>query len=90
MEREFDGYRVRPSSPELRLAFDGSSPIGHEPQPIHQRRRQRRERAARRGAAVHQPRERHRAQPRARRAYRDAALEGMLEVAFALIARAAA
>lgn len=35
MERVFDGYRVRPSAPELRLASTALRQIGHEPELIH-------------------------------------------------------
>jgi len=33
MEREFEGYRVRASSPEVALAFDALRDCGHEPVP---------------------------------------------------------
>jgi tripeptide aminopeptidase len=34
LERQFDGYRVRPSSPEVALAFDALRDCGFEPSPI--------------------------------------------------------
>jgi tripeptide aminopeptidase len=34
MQRQFDGYRVRASSPELVLAFDALRDCGYEPHPI--------------------------------------------------------
>ena len=34
MERQFEGYRVRPSSAEVALAFDALRDCGHEPSPI--------------------------------------------------------
>jgi tripeptide aminopeptidase len=34
MERQFEGYRVRPSSAEVTLAFDALRDCGYEPEPI--------------------------------------------------------
>ena len=35
VERQFEGYRVRPSASEVTLAFDALRALGHEPRPIH-------------------------------------------------------
>jgi tripeptide aminopeptidase len=35
IERQFEGYRVRPSAAEVTLAFDALRDCGHDPRPIH-------------------------------------------------------
>jgi tripeptide aminopeptidase len=88
MEREFEGYRVRASNPELDLAFAALRDCGFEPQPTVSGGGSDANALRARGIAVlnlangternHEPSERVAA----------AALESVLDVAFALIARA--
>jgi tripeptide aminopeptidase len=88
MERQFDGYRVRASSAEVALAFDALRDCGYEPQPTTSGGGSDANVLRARGLAVlnlangternHEPSER----------VSTAALEGILEVAFALLERA--
>jgi tripeptide aminopeptidase len=89
VERQFDGYRVRPSSPEVALAFDALRDCGYEPRPTTSGGGSDANALRARGLAVlnlgngternHEPSER----------VSTASLEGILDVAFALVARAA-
>jgi tripeptide aminopeptidase len=89
MERQFDGYRVRPSSAEVTLAFSALRECGYEPQPTTSGGGSDANALRARGLDVlnlangternHEPSER----------VSTAALEGILDVAFALVARAA-
>ena len=89
MEREFDGYRVRPSSAEVALAFDALRDCGFEPQPTTSGGGSDVNALRARGLAVlnlangtervHEPGER----------IATTALEAILDIAFALVARAA-
>ena len=78
VERMFEGYRTRGREPQVTLAELALRDCGYEPTPDRDRRRIGRERAAGGRLSVHQPGQRHRAQPRAdrarqrRRARRDA------------------
>ena len=88
VERQFDGYRVRPSSPEVALAFDALRDCGHEPVPTTSGGGSDANALRARGLAVlnlangternHEPGER----------VPTAALEAILDVAFALVERA--
>jgi tripeptide aminopeptidase len=88
MERQFDGYRVRPSAAEVALAFDALRDCGYEPQPTTGGGGSDANVLRARGLAVlnlangternHEPGER----------VSTAALEGILEVALALLERA--
>lgn len=88
MERQFDGYRVRPSSAEVALAFDALRDCGYEPQPTTSGGGSDANVLRARGLAVlnlangternHEPSER----------VGTAALEGILDVAIALLERA--
>jgi tripeptide aminopeptidase len=88
MERQFDGYRVRPSSAEVALAFDALRDCGYEPQPTTTGGGSDANVLRARGLAVlnlangternHEPSER----------VGTAALEGILDVAIALLERA--
>jgi tripeptide aminopeptidase len=88
MERQFDGYRVRPSSAEVALAFDALRDCGYEPQPTTSGGGSDANVLRARGLAVlnlangternHEPSER----------VSTAALEGILDVAIALLERA--
>ncbi|HEY7966343.1 MAG TPA: M20/M25/M40 family metallo-hydrolase [Solirubrobacteraceae bacterium] len=90
MQREFDGYRVRASSPELGLAFDALRDCGFDPKPIASGGGSDANALRARGLAVlnlangternHEPTERVAA----------GALESVLDVAFALVERAGA
>jgi tripeptide aminopeptidase len=89
MERQFDGYRVRPSSAEVTLAFSALRECGYEPQPTTSGGGSDANALRARGLDVlnlangternHEPSER----------VSTAALEGILDVAFALVERAA-
>lgn len=89
MERQFDGYRVRPSSAEVTLAFSALRDCGYEPQPTTSGGGSDANALRARGLDVlnlangternHEPSER----------VSTAALEGILDVAFALVERAA-
>jgi tripeptide aminopeptidase len=88
VERQFDGYRVRPSSAEVALAFDALRDCGHEPQATTSGGGSDVNALRARGLAVlnlangtehnHEPGER----------VSTTALEAILDVAFALVARA--
>jgi tripeptide aminopeptidase len=88
MERQFDGYRVRPSSAELTLAFGALRECGYEPRPTTSGGGSDANALRARGLDVlnlangternHEPSER----------VSTAALEGILDVAFALVERA--
>jgi len=88
VERQFDGYRVRPSSPEVARAFDALRDCGHEPVPTTSGGGSDANALRARGLAVlnlangternHEPGER----------VPTAALEAILDVAFALVERA--
>ena len=88
MERQFDGYRVRPSSAEVALAFDALRDCGYEPRPTTSGGGSDANVLRARGLAVlnlangternHEPSER----------VGTAALEGILDVAIALLERA--
>ena len=88
VERQFDGYRVRPSSPEVALAFDALRDCGHDPGPTTSGGGSDANTLRARGLAVlnlangternHEPGER----------VPTAALEAILDVAFALVQRA--
>jgi tripeptide aminopeptidase len=90
MERQFDGYRVRASSPEVALAFDALRDCGYDPKPTTTGGGSDANVLRAHGLAVlnlangternHEPTER----------VSTAALEGILDVAFALLERAAA
>jgi len=89
MERQFDGYRVRPSSAEVTLAYSALRECGYEPQPTTSGGGSDANALRARGLDVlnlangternHEPSER----------VSTAALEGILDVAFALVERAA-
>jgi tripeptide aminopeptidase len=89
MERQFDGYRVRPSSAEVTLAFSALRECGYEPQPTTSGGGSDANALRARGLDVlnlangternHEPGER----------VSTAALEGILDVAFTLVERAA-
>jgi tripeptide aminopeptidase len=89
MERQFDGYRVRPSSAEVTLAFSALRECGYEPQPTTSGGGSDANALRARGLDVlnlangternHEPSER----------VSTAALEGILDVAFALVEQAA-
>ena len=89
MERQFDGYRVRPSSAEVTLAFSALRECGYEPQPTTSGGGSDANALRARGLDVlnlangternHEPSER----------VSTAALEGVLDVALALVERAA-
>ena len=89
MERQFDGYRVRPSSAEVTLAFSALRECGYEPQPTTSGGGSDANALRARGLDVlnlangternHEPSER----------VSTAALEGILDVALALVERAA-
>jgi tripeptide aminopeptidase len=88
VERQFEGYRVRPSSPEVALAFDALRDCGHEPAPTTSGGGSDANALRAHGVAVlnlangternHEPGER----------VATAALEAILDVAFALLERA--
>jgi tripeptide aminopeptidase len=88
IERQFDGYRVRPSSAEVTLAFAALRDCGHEPRPITSGGGSDANALRARGLAVlnlangternHEPSER----------IGTGALEGVLDLALALLARA--
>ncbi|HXR13673.1 MAG TPA: M20/M25/M40 family metallo-hydrolase [Solirubrobacteraceae bacterium] len=88
MERQFEGYRVRPSSAEVALAFDALRDCGYEPAPIASGGGSDVNALRARGLAVlnlsngternHEPTER----------IATAALEAILDVAIALVERA--
>jgi tripeptide aminopeptidase len=88
MERQFDGYRVRPSSAEVTLAFGALRECGYEPRPTMSGGGSDANALRARGLDVlnlangternHEPSER----------VSTAALEGILDVAFALVERA--
>jgi tripeptide aminopeptidase len=88
MERQFDGYRVRPSSAEVTLAFGALRDCGYEPRPTASGGGSDANALRARGLNVlnlangternHEPSER----------VSTAALEGILDVAFALVERA--
>ncbi len=88
VERQFDGYRVRPSSPEVALAFDALRDCGYEPVPTTSGGGSDANALRARGLAVlnlangternHEPGER----------VSTTALEAVLDVAFALVERA--
>ena len=90
MERQFEGYRVRPSSAEVALAFDALRDCGHEPSPIASGGGSDVNALRARGLAMlnlsngternHEPGER----------VATAALEDVLDLAIALVARAGA
>jgi tripeptide aminopeptidase len=90
MERQFDGYRVRASSAEIALAFEALRDCGYEPRPTASGGGSDANALRAHGLAVlnlangternHEPTER----------VPVAALEGILDVAFALVERAAA
>jgi tripeptide aminopeptidase len=90
MERQFDGYRVRASSAEIALAFAALRDCGYEPRPTASGGGSDANALRAHGLAVlnlangternHEPTER----------VPTAALEGILDVAFALVERAAA
>jgi tripeptide aminopeptidase len=89
MERQFDGYRVRPSSAEVTLAFSALRDCGYEPRPTASGGGSDANALRARGLDVlnlangternHEPSER----------VSTAALEGILDVALALVERAA-
>jgi tripeptide aminopeptidase len=88
VERQFEGYRVRPSSPEVALAFDALRDCGHEPAPTTSGGGSDANVLRAHGVAIlnlangternHEPGER----------VATAALEAILDVAFALLERA--
>ena len=83
--RLFDGYRHAPSAPAVLAAERGAARARlHAARRAH-RRRLGRQRARGAGLRLHEPRQRHRVQPRARERVSVAALEGMLDVTFALL-----
>ncbi len=88
IEREFEGYRVRPSSPELTLAFAALRDCGYEPQPTVSGGGSDANALRSRGLAVvnlaNGTEQVHEAGER----ISTAALEGILDVAFALVERA--
>jgi len=89
MEREFEGYRVRPSSAEVALAFAALRDCGHQPEPTTSGGGSDANALRARGLAVlnlangteriHEPGER----------VATAALEAILDIAFALVEHAA-
>jgi len=88
LERQFEGYRVRPSSVEVALAFDALRDCGHDPAPTTSGGGSDANALRSRGLAVlnlangternHEPGER----------VSTSALEAILDVAFALVERA--